>query len=244
MGDHFEEQLREEMSSMNIALTDRQIHQFREYFRLLTEWNQVMNLTAITEESDVITKHFTDSVSLVRAIPSIYNKETGFRIADVGTGAGFPGIPISIINPGLRVVLMDSLNKRIRFLEETARTLELDHVAAVHGRAEEFGRNRDCREKFDICVSRAVANMSTLSEYCLPLVKQGGKFIAYKSEKAEEEMKSAEGAIKKLGGMTEDILSFQLPNGDERKLVIIGKTKSTPKQYPRKAGTPAKEPLT
>ncbi|MCR5370319.1 MAG: 16S rRNA (guanine(527)-N(7))-methyltransferase RsmG [Clostridium sp.] len=241
MEERFAGQLKEEMSLMGIELTGQQVSQFAEYYRLLLEWNSVMNLTAITEEAEVITKHFTDSASLVKAVPSILNGEE--KLADIGTGAGFPGIPLKIINPGLSVVLMDSLNKRIRFLDEVIRVLGLTGITAVHGRAEDIGRNPEYREQFDLCVSRAVANMATLSEYCLPLVKVGGKFIAYKSEKAEEEMKAASTAVVKLGGQEKDICGFRLPNGDERKLVIIEKTAKTPKKYPRKAGTPAKEPL-
>ena len=203
MGEHFKKQLTEEMSSMGIALSEEQVRQFETYYDLLIEWNNVMNLTAITEESEVITKHFTDSASLIKAVPSILNA----------------------------------------FLNEVTEKLGLTGITAVHGRAEDIGQNLQYREQFDMCVSRAVANMATLSEYCLPLVKQGGRFIAYKSEKAEEELRGAEGAIRKLGGEVKDICSFRLPNSDERKLVLVEKTKATPKKYPRKAGTPAKEPL-
>ena len=241
MGEHFKKQLTEEMSSMGIALSEEQVRQFETYYDLLIEWNNVMNLTAITEESEVITKHFTDSASLIKAVPSILN--ASLKIADIGTGAGFPGIPLKILNPQLEIVLMDSLNKRIRFLNEVTEKLGLTGITAVHGRAEAIGQNLQYREQFDMCVSRAVANMATLSEYCLPLVKQGGRFIAYKSEKAEEELRGAEGAIRKLGGEVKDICSFRLPNSDERRLVLGEKTKATPKKYPRKAGTPAKEPL-
>ena len=228
MGEHFKKQLTEEMSSMGIALSEEQVRQFETYYDLLIEWNNVMNL-------------ITDSASLIKAVPSILN--ASLKIADIGTGAGFPGIPLKILNPQLEIVLMDSLNKRIRFLNEVTEKLGLTGITAVHGRAEDIGQNLQYREQFDMCVSRAVANMATLSEYCLPLVKQGGRFIAYKSEKAEEELRGAEGAIRKLGGEVKDICSFRLPNSDERRLVLVEKTKATPKKYPRKAGTPAKEPL-
>ena len=242
MGEHFKKQLTEEMSSMGIALSEEQVRQFETYYDLLIEWNNVMNLTAITEESEVITKHFTDSASLIKAVPSILN--ASLKIADIGTGAGFPGIPLKILNPQLEIVLMDSLNKRIRFLEDTVQKLGLTNVTAVHARAEELAKNKSYREKMDFCCSRAVANLSTLSEYCLPFVKKGGYFISYKTEQVQEEINQGQKAIKVLGGGNTEAVFFTLPGTDyQRSLVKIEKQAATPAKYPRKAGTPAKEPI-
>ena len=237
----FFEQLNREMDTLNISLTEEQCNEFLLYYKILLEWNQVMNLTAITEQSDVITKHFTDSVSLVRVIPDLGARD--LSVADLGTGAGFPGIPLKIVFPNLRITLMDSLDKRVRFLNHVIEELELKDIHAIHGRAEELGQNKDHREQYDLCVSRAVANMAVLCEYCLPLVKTGGVFTAYKTESAANEVAAAKGALKKLGGSVSDIHEFSLPNGDPRTMVVVKKVQKTPPAYPRKAGTPRKSPI-
>ncbi|MCM1567982.1 MAG: 16S rRNA (guanine(527)-N(7))-methyltransferase RsmG [Roseburia sp.] len=215
--------------------------QFIRYYELLTDWNQRMNLTAITEYEDVMKKHFVDSVSLVKAC----DLSDGKSVIDVGTGAGFPGLALKIAFPNLRVTLLDSLNKRIQFLDAVISELHLKDVKTVHGRAEDYAKPDKLRESFDLCVSRAVANLTTLSEYCLPFVKVGGRFISYKSEKMAEELITAQKAIPLLGGRIEEQISFQLPDSDiYRILFVIEKIKKTPVKYPRKAGLPAKEPLT
>ncbi len=225
---------------LNISLSDKQIEQFIKYYELLIEWNSFMNLTAITEFEEVVTKHFIDSLSLVKAVE--LKQENS--LIDVGTGAGFPGIPLKIVFPNLKVTLLDSLNKRVKFLNEVIDVLELEDIGAVHGRAEDAARSADLREKFDFCVSRAVANLSTLSEYCIPFVKVGGMFISYKSEKAAEEKGDAKKAVSALGGEFFKQVEFILPDSDiYRNLFMIEKKKTTPKKYPRKAGLPSKEPI-
>ena len=206
----------------------------------LIEKNKVMNLTAITEKNEVIDKHFADSLALIKSGVSL----TGQKILDIGTGAGFPGIPLKIMYPDMDIVLLDSLGKRVKFLNEVISTLHLDKITAIHGRAEDFAKPGSMRESFDLCVSRAVANLSTLSEYCLPYVKVGGHFISYKSEKINEESIVAQHAIGLLGGKVTGQREFMLPESDiYRNLFIIEKVKETPKKYPRKAGLPAREPL-
>lgn len=240
----FKQKLILEAELFGIKLDREQADKFYRYYEMLIETNKVMNLTAITKPEEVITKHFIDSLSLAKVYPNMDSGEQMPKIADLGTGAGFPGIPLKIAYPGVRIVLMDSLGKRVKFLQSVIRELGLSNTSAIHGRAEDIGRNPEYREKFDLCVSRAVANMAVLSEYCLPLVKKGGVFIAYKSEKAEEEIKTGETAIERLGGEVRDIVNFKLPNGDERNLAVVDKVRDTPKKYPRKAGTPSKEPIT
>lgn len=238
----FEESLRKELNLLSIELEENQINQFYDYFQLLVEWNKFMNLTAITEMDEVITKHFVDSLSLIKAVEEIGTKD--YRIIDVGTGAGFPGIPLKIVFPDLRITLMDSLNKRINYLNEVISRLGLEKIEAIHGRAEDLGRDPLHREQYDLCVSRAVANLSTLSEYCMPFAKVGGYFIPYKSGKIEEELGAAKHAIFLLGGSVKEVKTFLLPGTDvERSLVKIAKNNSTSKKYPRKAGLPSKEPL-
>lgn len=226
--------------SFGIQLTNQQVDQFFEYYRLLVQWNEFMNLTAITEMEEVMEKHFVDSLALSKAA-EVGKIET---LIDVGTGAGFPGIPLKIAYPHLRVVLLDSLNKRVKFLSTVIETLGLTNIQAVHGRAEDAARQKAYREQFDAAVSRAVANMASLSEYCLPFVKVGGVFVPYKSGNIEEELKDAGKAVKTLGGTIRRVEKFQLPDTDiERSLVLIKKTERTDKRYPRKAGLPSKEPI-
>lgn len=224
---------------LKLELSDSQLKQFLTFYELLVEWNSFMNLTAITEFEEVVQKHFLDSLALVKAC-NLQDQ----TLIDVGTGAGFPGIPLKIAFPELRVTLLDSLNKRINFLDTVIDTLGLKQVETVHGRAEDFAKNQDYREKYDFCVSRAVSNLTTLSEYCLPFVKVNGSFISYKSEKLTEELKEAGNAIAILGGEVKDQVEWTLPDSDiYRNLLIIHKKKNTPGKYPRKAGLPAKEPL-
>ena len=241
MTEQFVRKMEEGVKLLGIQLSEKQLEQFYDYFQFLVEKNKVMNLTAITEEDAVITKHFCDSLCLVKGFSDI---EKTVSLIDVGTGAGFPGIPLKITFPHLKVTLLDSLNKRVRFLEEVCERLDLENVTCVHARAEDGGRNKDLREKFDLCVSRAVSNLATLSEYCLPYVKVGGNFISYKSGTVQEELQQAEKAVKILGGKIQDVVYFNLPDSEiQRSLVVIEKMKPTPGRYPRKAGTPLKEPL-
>lgn len=233
-------QFESDILNLGIKLSKKQISQFLKYYELLVEWNSFMNLTAITEYDEVMKKHFVDSLSLIKAFD--VSKEAS--VIDVGTGAGFPGLALKIAYPNLKITLLDSLNKRINFLNEVIIQLGLSGIEAIHGRAEDFAKPGKLREKFDLCVSRAVANLSTLSEYCLPYVKVGGEFISYKSEKMEEEMNAAKNAIHVLGGKIQRCEEFYLPDSDiYRNLVVIKKVKETPKKYPRKAGLPSKEPL-
>lgn len=227
------------LKEIGIELSDYQKQQFIDYYELLTEWNKVMNLTAITEFSEVISKHFIDSLTIVKVI-----KPTKEKVLDLGTGAGFPGIPLKIVFPDIDVVLLDSLNKRLLFLEEVIRKLELEKITTLHGRAEDYGRDHKYREQFDLCVSRAVAKLSSLSEYCLPYVKKEGYFISYKSGNMDEELLSSEKAIKVLGAKVDRVCEFLLPATEiERTLVVLKKIAITPKNYPRSAGKPSKEPL-
>lgn len=232
------DQFIEGLEKLNITLSERQISQFLRYYEMLVETNKVMNLTAITEFDDVIEKHFLDSLQIARYV-KLNDK---VRLIDIGTGAGFPGIPLKIAFPKLETVLLDSLNKRINFIQKVADELEFDRIELIHGRAEDYGKKIEYREQFDFCVSRAVANLSSLSEYCLPFVKTGGYFIPYKSGDVDEETEDAKMAIYLLGGRLERIEHFNLRDAG-RSLLFIKKEKTTPKKYPRKAGLPSKEPL-
>lgn len=229
-----------DVSVLGVSLSEQQVENFLVYYEMLTEWNQVMNLTAITEYDDVMKKHFVDSISLIKA----FDVRKKVSVIDVGTGAGFPGLALKIAFPQLEVTLLDSLNKRIHFLDAVIEKLNLSGVKTIHGRAEDFARPGKLRESFDLCVSRAVANLSTLSEYCLPFVKVNGCFVSYKSEKVISELAAAKGAVSLLGGKMKEQIEFQLPDSDfDRNLIVIEKIKKTPATFPRKAGLPSKEPL-
>lgn len=234
------EKFKSGLNKLKIDLSEQQIQQFLKYYEMLVEKNKVMNLTAITEFEDVVEKHFLDSLSLIQQT----NLRQELKVLDLGTGAGFPGIPLKIAFPDLNIVLMDSLNKRINFLNEVIESLQLKNIIAVHGRAEEMARKTEYRENFDLCVSRAVANLASLSEYCLPFVTQGGFFISYKSGEIEAELSQSKKAIFVLGGKIESVKKFRLVETDaERSFVQIKKVKKTSKTYPRKAGTPSKNPI-
>ena len=225
---------------LGIQLNGQQKEQFIKFYEYLIEKNKVMNLTGITDFEEVLTKHFQDSLSCVKTIDMTKIK----TMIDIGTGAGFPGVPLKIAFPHLQACLLDSLKKRVNFLEESFQLLGLTDIKAIHGRAEEYARNKEYREQYDLCVSRAVSNLATLSEYCLPYVKTGGSFISYKSGTVQEETRQAEKAIKILGGDLQEITYFNLPDTEiSRSLIPVKKIKSTPKAYPRKAGTPLKTPL-
>lgn len=232
--------LKKDLEELNISLDEKQLCQFMSYYELLIEWNQVMNLTAITDFNEVCKKHFVDSLSIVKA----FHAKQSISVLDIGTGAGFPGIPLKIAFPDLKITLLDSLNKRVVFLKNVIENLKLSEIEVIHGRAEDYAKEKEYREQFDLCVSRAVANLSTLSEYCIPYVKVGGYFISYKSEKLAEEIKTAEKAIGILGGIIENQVEFQIPGSDiYRNLLVIYKQKETPANYPRKAGVPSKKPI-
>ena len=234
----FEEEMSKKSKILGVRFSVEQIEQFYKYMNLLIEWNEKMNLTAITEPKEIILKHFIDSITILKYI------DDNSKLVDVGTGAGFPGVPLSIMNPTLKITLVDSLNKRLIFLQEVVKELNLKNIEIVHARAEEFGQNKNYREKFDIATSRAVANLATLSEYLVPLEKIGGKIISMKASNAKEEINDAQKAIEVLGGKIEKIEEFDLPESDiGRTIIIIDKNKCTPAIYPRKAGTPAKEPI-
>ena len=232
--------LEQKLGELGIKQDQNQLERFHKFYQLLIEWNKVMNLTGITEYEDVVEKHFVDSLSIIKAIDL-----SGIHtVIDVGTGAGFPGIPLKIAFPHLRVVLLDSLNKRIKFLDEVISQLGLTEIRTIHGRAEEYARKEEYREQFDLCVSRAVANLSTLSEYCLPYIQVGGIFIPYKSGEIDDEVEQSKKAVRILGGNIKDVMKFELPGTDiHRSFVLIHKEQHTQKKYPRKAGIPAKEPL-
>ncbi|WP_316572304.1 16S rRNA (guanine(527)-N(7))-methyltransferase RsmG [Neobacillus sp. YIM B06451] len=228
------------LGDRGISLSSTQLGQFDTYFKTLVEWNEKMNLTAITDREEVYLKHFYDSLSAA----FYFDFSGSLSLCDVGAGAGFPSIPLKIAFPSLNITIVDSLNKRITFLNHLAKVLELDNVQFVHDRAETFGTNPEHRERYDIVTARAVARLSVLSELCLPLVKQGGHFIALKAANAKEELADAKKAITVLGGRTDETNTFSLPLEDsERTIIVIKKEKRTPKKYPRKPGTPAKSPI-
>ncbi|MBQ7446804.1 MAG: 16S rRNA (guanine(527)-N(7))-methyltransferase RsmG [Eubacterium sp.] len=228
------------LSEYGLSLSEKQKVQFVTYGSMLQEWNQKMNLTAITDSKEIAVKHFLDSLTGIRLV-DFSKVET---LIDLGTGAGFPGIPLKIMFPEMKVTLADSLNKRINFLNSVIEQLELNKITAVHGRAEDLARKPEYRGQFDVCASRAVANLATLSEYCIPFVKTKGYFLSYKGPDADREVQEAKNAIERMGGRFEKSDHFTLPPyQDERVLVLIQKEKPTPKKYPRQAGTPAKKPI-
>lgn len=229
---------RNSMNSIGIELTDSQLNAFETYYDMLIDRNKVMNLTAITEFDEVMDKHFLDSVYLFRSI----KLEADYKLIDIGTGAGFPGIPLKIVFPELKITLLDSLNKRVGFLNDVIEELNLNDIEAIHGRAEDIARNKAYRTSYDIAVSRAVANLSTLSEYCLPFVKIGGKFVSYKSGDCADEVDNAKAAIHLLGGKINKIDEFSYSN-NSRSFIVIDKVMNTSNKYPRKAGLPSKKPL-
>ena len=239
--------LLQSFDALDIHLSDVQANMFLKYYQMLVEKNKVMNLTAITDYHDVVIKHFVDSLSCVKLLPefdviSAFNG--GASVIDVGTGAGFPGIPLKIVFPEIKLTLLDSLNKRVEFLKDVCAELNLNDVTFIHARAEDGAHDKQLRESFNFCVSRAVANLSTLSEYCLPFVRTHGYFISYKSEKAVQEIADSKIALSVLGGSITLEKKFSLPETDiSRTLILIKKDKGTPKTYPRKAGTPLKKPL-
>lgn len=234
----FENSFKSFLEKIEIELDEKQIRQFYNYMQLLLKWNEKINLTAITQPQEIIIKHFVDSLTI-----SKYIKENA-KIIDVGTGAGFPGIPLKIYRNDIEVILLDSLNKRINFLNGVINKMGLDKISAIHGRAEEFGHNKEYREKFDIATSRAVANMATLSEYLIPFVKVNGMVVAMKGSDVKQEIDESKRAINVLGGKIFGVEEFNLPDTDiRRNVILIEKEKHTLAKYPRKAGTPSKEPL-
>ena len=236
----FEEELEKAALACGLPLNANQIEKFGIYYALIIEWNQRMNLTAITEPQEVAVKHMIDSLMTLRGIEA----EASCRIIDVGTGAGFPGIPLKIFLPDLHLVLLDSLKKRVRFLETVSAALGFSDVECLHGRAEEAAREQRLREQFDVAVSRAVARLPVLAEYLLPFVRRGGRAIALKGMRYREEVEDARRAVQLLGGNGIKAIPVALPGlSDQRAIVVMEKVRATPKAYPRKAGTPAKEPL-
>lgn len=229
---------RNSMNSIGIELTNSQLNAFETYYDMLIDRNKVMNLTAITEFDEVMDKHFLDSVYLFHSI----ELKADYKLIDIGTGAGFPGIPLKIVFPEIKITLLDSLNKRVGFLNDVIDELNLNDIEAIHGRAEDIARDKAYRASYDIAVSRAVANLSTLSEYCLPFVKIGGKFVSYKSGDCADEVDNAKAAIHLLGGKINKIDEFSYSN-NSRSFIVIDKVMNTSNKYPRKAGLPSKKPL-
>ena len=234
------EYLKSRIGKLGIDLTDNMLHQYVTYYEMIVEKNKVMNLTAITDFEEFVDKHFADSLSLIKAV----DLSKVHYVMDVGTGAGFPAIPLKIAFPHLQITMLDSLQKRMLFIDQVVNELQLSNMKTIHGRAEEIGHDPRYREKYDLCVSRAVANLSTLSEYCIPFVKKGGSFISYKTGNVQDEIDKGRKAIRILGGEHRQTEFFTLPGTDyQRSLVKIEKIAPTPGKYPRKAGTPAKEPI-
>ncbi len=232
--------LEDSLKKLNISIDEDQKSKFSKYYSLLLEKNKVMNLTRITDEEEIVIKHFVDSLMIAKVV----EMEKVESLIDVGTGAGFPGIPIKIMWPEIKVTLLDSLDKRVGFLKEVIEELNLEGAEAIHGRAEDFGQDENYREKFDLCSSRAVADLSVLSEYCIPFVKEQGEFISYKADGSEEEIHNAKNAIEVLGGCLERIATETIPDTDiKRQFAIIRKIEKTDSKYPRKAGKPSKKPL-
>lgn len=229
-----------ELHKWKIELSENQYIQISKYYDLIVEWNKVMNLTAITDEVEFAYKHILDSILIVKAFDCSRIR----RVIDIGTGAGLPGIPLKILFPELEITLLDSLNKRITFLNEVIRELNLKGIQTIHGRAEDFGQDKAYREQYDLCVSRAVSNLRTLSEYCMPYVRKNGFFIAYKSAQSDEEINESKMAIELLGGKLDQVMDIELIEEDTlRRFVLIHKIKNTKAIYPRKAGLPQKKPL-
>ena len=234
----FEKEIMGYVEELGIKLSKEQAEMFFNYMNLLLEWNEKINLTAITEEKEVIVKHFIDSLTISKYIPE------GASLIDVGTGAGFPGIPLKIIRDDLKIALLDSLQKRINFLDVVIKELNLENIETIHARVEEFGKNSKYRESFEVATSRAVANLSTLTEYLLPLVKVGGIAVCMKGSSIEEELETSKKAINVLGGKVSNVFEFDLPKTDiKRNIVIVDKINKTPSKYPRKPGMPSKEPI-
>jgi len=233
------EEFQVELEKLGLPLSEFQMEQFATYFELLVEWNQKMNLTAITELQEVYLKHFYDSITL--AFSDTFEPQG--KLCDVGSGAGFPSIPLKIVFPDLEITIVDSLNKRITFLSTLVEALELKGVSLYHDRAETFGQNKEYRESFDFVTARAVARLNVLTELCVPLVKKEGYFFALKAAKSDEELVEAKPAIALLGGKLIQAEDVSLPNGDTRHIITIQKKKETPKKYPRKPGLPNKQPL-
>jgi 16S rRNA (guanine527-N7)-methyltransferase len=230
----------EGLGELGILVEPERIEKFKTYKELLKEWNEKINITAITDDIEIDIKHFLDSLTILK---TGYIKE-GQKIIDVGTGGGFPGLPLKIVENSIDLILLDSLNKRINFLNEVINTIGLENVKTIHGRAEDYGKNEEYREQFDIAVSRAVASLNVLSEYCLPFVKVGGYFIAMKGPEINEEIENGKNAVKILGGVIEDRYDIELPfTNIKHTILIIKKISNTPTKYPRKAGKPTKKPL-
>ncbi|TJY41706.1 16S rRNA (guanine(527)-N(7))-methyltransferase RsmG [Cohnella pontilimi] len=240
--DEIQRRFAERLTERGIELRDseKQLEQFETYYRLLVEWNEKMNLTGITEREQVYEKHFYDSLTVAQ----ISGFGDASSMADIGSGAGFPSIPLKIVFPHLQVVIVDALAKRIRFLEEVVSRLGLSDVLCIHGRAEEVARKLEHRDRYDIVTARAVARLAVLNEFCLPFVRTGGRFIAMKGSDIEQELEESRYSMQKLNASLQEVLRFQLPGeGSERHLIVIAKSNPTPKAYPRKPGTPLKEPL-